>query len=64
MINEFDLGDVWLSISVAFFSDSILEYLIKSALSPFIQANTFIKLFFKYAHWLHTFKTLWPQLLR
>ena len=64
MDNEFDLGDGWLSLSIAFFSDSILEYLIKSASSSFIQANTFIKLFFKYIHWLDTFKTSWPQLLR
>ena len=64
MDNEFDLGDGWLSISIAIFSDSILEYLIISASSSFIQANTFIKLFFKYAHWLDTFKTSWPQLLR
>ena len=64
MDNEFDLGDGWLSISIAFFSDSIYKYVIKSASFSFIQANTFIKLFFKYAHWLDTFKTSWPQLLR
>ena len=63
MDNEFDLGDGWLSISIAFFSDLTLEYLIKSASSSFIQANTFIELFFKYAHWLDTFETSWPQLL-
>ena len=40
MDNEFDLSDGWLSKLIAFFSDSILEYLIKSASSSFIQANT------------------------
>ena len=55
----------WLTEYIdSIFYDLILEYSIKSASSSFIQANTFIKLFFKYAHWLDTFKTSWPQLLR
>ena len=36
MDNEFDSGDGWLSILMAFFSDLILEYLIKSATYSFI----------------------------
>ena len=52
----------WPSVAIAYFSDSILEYLIKSASSSFIRANTFINLFFKYAIWSDTNKTPCLQL--